>query len=245
MNRPMRTAAMGILAVTMIGTVGALTESATRPARAATTSTTVATLTVTGSADEQVNPDLAQVSTGVMTRASTAEKAQQLNNAAMTKVLKALQKLGIKQADVQTQWYNIQPNYGRPSPSGQQQVNGFSANDNINVTIHNLQQVGQVIDMLVQAGANQVNNVSYSVANPAQVQRSLYALAVDDARAQADIIAKKLGVTITGVQSVSTSMGGGIQPLYADKMPSASTATVLVPGTQDISTSLQVVYTIN
>lgn len=224
---------------------GAILSNLPRPiAEAQTTQSGQATISVTGSADEQVAPDSAQVSAGVVVKAKTAQLAQTENNQAMAKVLSTLKAAGIQSSDIQTAWYSLHPDYGTPK-DGQSQITGFEVDDNVNVTIHKLSQVGPIIDTLVQSGANQINNVNYMVSHPAVIQQQLYNQALDDARSQADSIAKKLGLTITGVQSVSANQGG-VGPIMAHgygMMASAATSAVLSPGTQDISSSVDVVFT--
>lgn len=220
--------------------------AATKTTPASQTSTAPATITVVGSADENVRPDSAVVSAGVSSQGKTAVKAEQLNNQEMNRLMTALKQDQIPASDIQTQWFNLSPDYGKPSTNGQQPVVGFTTTNTISVTVKNLAKVGEIVDLLVKSGANQINNVNYMVTNPSKIQQSLYSLALDNARKQAQSIAGKLGVTITGVQSVdATQQSGVILPIFATAKSSQAASAVLSPGTQDISASLTVVYTIN
>ena len=241
-----------ILSVVSVGVI--LTGFSVALTHAATTanpstsqnSAQAGTITVVGTASEDVSPDSAVISAGVLTKGSTAAQAEQRNNQAMKKVMMALEKDQIPASDIQTQWYNLNPNYGKPGANGQQSIVGFTTNNNVSITVKELAKVGSVVDLLVKYGANQINNVSYTVSNPSKFQQSLYALALDNARSQAQSIAKKLGVTITGVSSVDASQqNAGIFPIFAASSNAMASSAVLSPGTQSISTSLKVVYTIS
>lgn len=241
---------LSVVSATVIVTgfsVAATRAATTSAPPASQGSTQGATITVVGSASEQVSPDSAVVSAGVLTKGSTAAQAEERNNLAMKKVMTALEKDQIPASDIQTEWYNLSPNYGKPGSDGQQSIVGFTTNNTVNITVKQLAKVGSVVDLLVKTGANQINNVNYTVSNPAKFQQSLYSLALDNARSQAQSIANKLGVTITGVSSVDASQqGGGVLPMFAAASNAmGATTAVLSPGTQSISTNLTVVYTIN
>ncbi len=68
------------------------------------------------------------------------------------------------------------------------------------------------------------SDVRSDLSDQATAQRTAIAAAVADARAQADVVARAAGVTITGVLSVSVSSGGG----YA--VPMAAGAAGATPG---------------
>jgi uncharacterized protein YggE len=204
-----------------------------------------ATITVMGHADEQIAPDKATVNTAIVTNASDAVTAQQKNAQLMQQVIVALNKAGVPSTSIHTTWYNIHPTYGPPSKQGQQQINGFQASDSLQISVPNLKNVGAIIDTLVQAGVTQINGVNYQVSNPLTVQNKLYAEALTDAKAQAENIAKSLGVDITGVQTVDTTSNGVPGPIYHGAMVSAASAPTIGPSAQDITANVKVVYTIS
>lgn len=204
-----------------------------------------ATITVIGHGDEKVSPDTATIDAGIVTKAADARQAQQKNDAAMTKLLNRLKTYGVTANDVHTQWYSIHPDYTSDPKSGQQSITGFEADDNIQVDVHNLNKVGTLVDALVQLGANQINGVNYQVSNPQAIQQHLIDTALADAKSQAQHIAKSLGIMITGVQSVDTTVGNSGPIIYAAGETQAMAAAPISPGTQDVSTSVKVVYTIS
>lgn len=239
-------------AVLVLLTAGWMAARLSAPASAQAASTTaghVSTITVTGTAHKQVQPDLATIDTGVTTKAASAATAQSENDSAMAKLQAALKKAGIAASDIQTTSYNIYPNYGNPGSSGKPTIDGFRADDEIEVKVTQLSTVGQLLDTMTHAGANQINNVSYSLQDPSAEEVTLYQAALANANAQATAIAKGIGATITGVQTVSTGNSGGTLPGTTYNTASAGmamqAAAPISPQGQDVSTSVAVTYTMN
>ncbi len=203
-------------------------------------STNVDTISVTGTAKTKVIPNTAQVSIGVTTTNKSAVKAEAENNAKMIAMMKSLVEFGVPKNNIQTEQFNIQPNYS----TNQSSIVGFTVTNTLNVTIHKISLTGMIVDKLVKNGANQINNISYTESNASQLQQSLETVAIANAKAQATQIAKDLGVSITGVESVDAT-SSGVGPVYYGNSMDAALATVpLSPGTQTISSSVSVVFTI-
>lgn len=207
----------------------------------------VTTITVTGNSTENVAPDSVVVNAGVTETAKTAEAVQTDLNTVIHNDLGTLAGLSIPASDVQTSNYDLQPNYSQPGKSGQQTLTGFTATENLTIQLTDLTQTGKLIDTLVKLGTNQINGVNYQVSNSSQAEAQADVDALKDARNQANSIAQSLGVVITGVQSVNTSSGGSgpIYPMtHFDAESSSSTSTALSPGTEQITASATVVYTV-
>ncbi|MBX5436505.1 MAG: SIMPL domain-containing protein [Alicyclobacillaceae bacterium] len=203
-----------------------------------------ATIAVTGHADRWVQPDTAVIDAAVTTMAKDAQTAQKQNGAAMQKVLDALKQAGIPQSQVHTQWYNLQPHYAPGGKNGQPVLDGFQATDDIEVTLKDLSKVGDIVDLLVDNGANQINNVGFQVSNPASIRSELYQAALADAQSQAARIAQSLGLKVSGVKSVDTTSGAPVLPYAKQAAMDASAASVsIVPGPQDVACDVQVVFT--
>jgi len=234
---------VGVIAIGFIATHPALKPAAAASATGVSAANGLPTITVIGRSSEQIAPGLAVIDAGVSTNATDAQSAQQQNDSAMLKLQSALESAGVKATNIRTLWYNIHPNYQQVK-AGSPTVSGFNAVDDIQVQVTDLKQVGDIVDLLVKNGANQINNVSYQVADPLKIQEQAYNAALADAKAQANNIAQALGVTISGVQSVDTTNGGGAPgPIYAAS-DSASSAAPMAPGTQDVTTTVKVVYTL-
>lgn len=167
------------------------------------------TISTSGTGMVQVSPDSAMVSLGVQTQASTAQAALQENTAKMEAVLAALRAQGIADADIQTSAISLQPIMEEPgtlpatpgvSPGT---ITGYRATNVVTARVRQLNKVGIVIDAAVQAGANTVEGIFFTLQDTSAPQRQALQQAIQDSRGKADAIAGQIGVTISGIRSVS------------------------------------------
>jgi uncharacterized protein YggE len=135
-----------------------------------------AMISVTGEATISVPPDLAQIDGGVTWEAKTARDAIEANNAAMGKVLLALKGAGIEERDYQTSRLSLQPQCA-PNRAGSSPIVGYHASNRVTVRVRDVAKVGNVIDTLVGAGANDIGGINFTVSQSSKL--------LDDARAQA------------------------------------------------------------
>jgi len=198
------------------------------------------TLVVTGVGWVSAKPDMAKVSLGVYTQAATATEAIQKNAEKMNRVIAVLKELGIPEKDIETQYFSLQPIYSKSDPP---EVVGYGVNNNIIVNVHNLSIIGQVIDKSVEAGANQVQGVSFTLSEEKSKEIKLVALqkAAEDAKKKAETMASSLGIEIVGVQYVSE---GGLwyEPYRVDVGYVKAPETPILPGDVQASATIQVTY---
>lgn len=188
----------------------------------------------------------------------------------MSQVIEALKAAGISHDDIHTSRFNLWPIYGEVVPIGTEvvaietveddvqppkvsatvsggdhtQVVGYRVSNQVTVTTKAIEQVGQLIDLAVQAGANQVHGVSFSLSEEAITQARLQALdlAIEDAQAKADAIASKLGLKIVGVGHVSESPGF-YPPYYAvAERTDSRGATPIEPGQVDVTVTIHIIF---
>jgi uncharacterized protein YggE len=198
-------------------------------------------ITVTGTGSVTATPDTAEWSFGVQTSADTAEVALGANSEAMEQVVAALEDAGVAGDDLQTQQVSVWP---RTSDDGLSIV-GYDASNTVRATIHDLQRAGAIVDAAVAAGANQVYGPSLTVSDAEASYREAVDAAFDDARARAEAIAEKAGVTLGAPVAIVESGGGGSMPYYGRAMAEDAAADVAIePGTQDVGASLTVTFAI-
>jgi uncharacterized protein YggE len=155
-------------------------------------------ISVTGQSTVSVPPDLAHIDAGVASDAKTAKEAADANNAAMSKVLEALKGAGIDEKDYQTSRLSLMPQYSPPTPNrpGPPAITGYRASNRVTIKVHDVTKVASVIDTLVSAGANDIGNVGFTVAQPSKLLDEAREKALADARRKAEIYAKAAGVTL-------------------------------------------------
>lgn len=202
------------------------------------------TLSVSGSASESVIPDTASINIGVLTQAATAREASEKNNEAMTSVINALKSIGLQDRDIRTSFLSIQPLY-RSREEGAAIITGYSASNSVQVTTKTLNNLSDIVDGSVLAGANQINGITFSVSEEKQKQihDGLLAKAVSDASAKANRLAESLNVRIVGVKESSISEGQ-IPPFFAPGIMEKA-GVPIQPGESRVTLSVQATYMID
>ena len=201
-------------------------------------------LSVSATADAKRVPDVATISTGVVTQAADANAAMRANAAQMDKVMAAIRAAGIAERDIQTSGISLNPNYkyGENQPPT---IVGYQASNTVNVKVRDLSKLGRVLDTLVAQGANQVNGPSFEVDKPDEAYDEARVAALTKAQARAQTYADALGLKVRRI--VSISEGGAsfprpmpmIQAMAADSMQKE---TSVAPGESTLSVNIDVVF---
>lgn len=199
------------------------------------------TITVGGQGSVKTVPDRAGVSFGVSTDGRTASGALRANAAEMTKVIAALKRAGIASADIQTQAVSISP---RTSEDGDEIV-GYTASNQVSVTIRDLGETGAIIDAAVEAGANDVYGPSLTRSDGEQLYARALKAAIANAREKAETIAAAAGVELVRVTGVVES-GGAPPPVALDVRAAGEAAppTPIEPGTTVVQATVTMTFLI-
>jgi uncharacterized protein YggE len=75
--------------------------------------------------------------------------------------------------------------------------------------------LGVTLDALVTAGANQMNGVSFSIRDDAELLAQARAAAVAEARLKADTFSKAAGVALGPILAIGENANEGPRPLFA------------------------------
>lgn len=200
------------------------------------------TVTVTGTATIRSSPDEAVVTLGVQTQSQSAQDALQENASKMGDVVHVILGDGIKPADLATVGLNLYPNYD----SNGTIVVSYTAQNQVNVTVHALDTVGQVIDDAVAAGANLTSGISFQLSGENQGVDGALADAVADARSKAEAIAAASGATLGPV--VQVTEGGGYVlppvPYYGAVAEAAGATTPVQPPTIETQVTVTAVWSL-
>lgn len=222
------------------------------------TASSANSITVSATGVASYIPNEALVVVSVSTENATAEAATRANARTMTGVIGALGAIGISNGSMQTQGYSLSVDYASCYSSCVPSIIGYTVSNSLQVNFTSGVpatlgvKAGEIIDTAVKAGANGVSlyfAATQSVLD--QLTNRALTAAVASADSQAQTIAASLGVSITGVISASEGTSYYPQAYYAypvaslvSSASSAGTITPIVPGTQSISATVQVVYSI-
>ncbi len=163
------------------------------------------TLTVEGRAALGFTPDQAKLVLGVQTRAAQADKAARDNAATMARVLGAVKKLLGPQDRLRTQGYRLSAQTRWDKQKGQNQVIGYQASNQVEVTTTDPKNIGPLLDAAVGAGANQVSGPVWGLADEAAARKKAQARAVADALAQARVLAQAAGMVLGGLLEINAA----------------------------------------
>jgi uncharacterized protein YggE len=203
---------------------GDTTPSATTP---------VSTVTTTGQGVVSTVPDQATITAGVQVHATTATAALSQCSAAATRVVSALRAAGGR--DLQTQSVSLQP-----QTNDSDVTTGYIASNNVTADIA-VARAGALIDAATRAGATTIDGPSLSVADQTALYRQALGLALADAKAKAEALAKAGGFVVGSVTAVTEQSSSAPVPFAAS---AAKDATPVEAGQQQIEADVQASFAI-
>lgn len=200
------------------------------------------TISVNGAGTARMTPDIALLSLGVSFDAATPREALDRNNAAMQAVIDALKGLGFGVTDIQTSGLSLTAIYDNSSYTPK--LTGYRAVNGITLKVKDLARLGEILDLTVTAGANQINGLTFDVADRAAALAEARVAAMKDARAKADLMAGALGAVVRRPLSISESYVSD-QPVAMQTMNAASASVPIASGEIGLSAQVSVVFELN
>ncbi len=190
-------------------------------------------------------PDIANFSTGVVTRAADANTAMRDNATQMDKVVKALRAAGIPEKDIQTSGINLNPDYNYRD-NQPPEIRGYSASNTVSVKVRDLSKLGKIMDILIASGANQLNGPNFSIDDEAGAMNDARKSALKEAQARAEMYAQTLGMRVRRIVSIDEQNSGGFYPrpapMRAMAADAAGKSTPVMPGESEVSVTLNVQF---
>lgn len=215
--------ALGAAAMVAIGAAAALCGTG---ARAEEKRMEQRTVTVSGTGSVLAEPDLARLTAGLVTEGATAKAALAGNTTAMRAVIAEIKAQGIDARDVQTTSFHVEPVMAHPK-DGAPRISGYRVNNQVSVTVRDLDKVGDVLDKLVSSGANQVYGLAFEVSKADSLKDEARKLAVENALRRAKLLATAAGAEVGRVVQISEDTDGGPpQPVFRAKAMSAGPVPV-------------------
>ena len=192
-------------------------------------------------------PDVAQVGAGVMTRAPTASEAVRQNAQQMDRLVRQIRALGIAGKDIQTSNFSLSPNYNYNRETNEQEFAGYTVNNQVNVKLRDLARAGEVLDALVEAGANNVFGPNFMLEDDTAAKAAARKAAFARGLAQASEFARMAGYKGVRLLEVSESLQGfGPEPMLeravAVKAMAADAPTPIELGEVGVGVTLGLKY---
>ena len=188
------------------------------PAALAQSEADIPTLNLSASASVQMAPEYAMLSSGVVTRAESAQQAVRENARVMNAVFAALRRAGVEAGDMQTAQLSVSPVYAenRTNNQVQRDIIGYEARNTVSAKVRDTNAVGQVIDAMVGAGANNINSVRFGAEDTEAAMNEARREAIASLLARADLFADAAGFELCGIRAMSEN-GYTPQPVYMER----------------------------
>jgi len=161
-------------------------------------------VTVTGEATIAAEPDQAQIDIGVTTQARSAPDAGRENAERLARVLAEVKKLLGKDDEVKTSGYALTPQYRYPQ-GGKPEIVGYVANNVLRIKTAKLNDVAKLIDGAMQAGANNINRLVFTLKDEEAARLEALRQASAKAKAKAEAVAASLGLKVVRIASITES----------------------------------------
>ncbi|MGH7794000.1 MAG: SIMPL domain-containing protein [Candidatus Binatia bacterium] len=198
-------------------------------------------ITVSGEATIFAEPDQAQIDIGVVTQARSAPEASKENAERLSRVLAEVKKSLSKGDEVKTSGYSLTPNYRYPQ-GGKPEIVGYTASNTLRIKTTDLILVGRLIDSAMQAGANNVHRLVFTLKDELAAQLEALRMASAKAKTKAEAIAASLGLKIVRIAAINEGERT-VQPIYRDRQVMAARAeatapTPVEPGTVEVRSTV-------
>lgn len=211
------------------------------------------TITMAGTSNLKVNPDVVSVYFNVETNGTTASEAKDANSRVIDSLTFSLISAGLDKEDIETLSFQISED--NRWENGRTKSYGYKASHQIRIVLDSVtaDDIGKVIDAGVDAGA-MLSYINFELSSKKQNEYKALALkeAGIDSRTKAEATAEGLGLKITKVVSISTSEFGyspwniysssGAMDFREDAVQAKVAATNIQPGEQEVSGYVTVVY---
>lgn len=203
-------------------------------------------LTVIGEGRADAAPDMATIRLGVSHQAKDPQDAMALTTEAAQAISDRLQTEGLTPRDIQTSDLSLHPIWNHSSSgSGEREISGYQSNLQVQVRVRNLDNLGQIVSLVVQDGANNFGGLQFGLQYPDPVEDEARRDAVKRARAKATLYARAAGVELGDLLELSEGGGShGPSPRVESMRMAADAAMPVDPGELSITASVTLIYAI-
>ena len=200
-------------------------------------------ISVQGAATRHIEPDLAYVTVGVQTEGSTVEEASSDNRAIMQRLNAVIKDAGIAPNKVQTSRLQVMPVYS-DAKNGRHNITGYSMSNTVVVETTDIDQIGVLVEALLNTGANQLQGVRFAVRDKAALEDELLKEAVKDGRHKAEMLAMAGGRSLGTMVKASV----GAEPEFSTmntaqyRLMGKAADTPIYAGTITVDVTVQLTF---
>lgn len=181
------------------------------------------TLSVAGQGAVRAEADRAFVTLGVEARNPKMDAARADVTRTVEAVLKLTRDLKIDPQHVHATRISIQPEYNWDGQARERTLLGYLVSRQVQVELRNLEQLGTLLEKAVDVGVNQVSDPQLDASRKRELEREALAKAVEDARMNAEVVARAAGVKLGTARTIAAQSVSAPQPI-AYRMAARATA---------------------
>ncbi len=200
---------------------------------------------VTGMGIVKAEPDIAVFSCSITTQEKEASLSQEKNGEISQKVTEALLEKEIKEENIQTTSYSVNPVYVYKSGEEPKLI-GYKTVHVLSIKILDIAQLGDIIDTAMNSGVNQIHGVQFDISNREEWQRKAIEAATNDARVKADTSLKPEGMGVVALQELRVVSSNAVTQAkrgYDGGAPEQlGTGPAIMPGTTSITAQVEAVF---
>lgn len=204
-------------------------------------------ITVNGMGKVTGNNNIAVTTIGYSNTSKEVSAAQADNKKVMDQVMADLQKMGIADKDLESN-YTIYPDYNYTAEGGQV-LKGYKVSNSITVKIRDLTKINDVLSLAGKYGATEVGGLSFTIDDPSNLKDQARNKAMEDVARKAEYLAKSLGVRLGNVVSYyENDTNGDYYPKYSSSVMAegggigGGAPAVVAGGSNDVIMNVSVTY---
>ncbi|WP_074942033.1 SIMPL domain-containing protein [Tritonibacter multivorans] len=201
------------------------------------------TISVVGTAEMQVAPTAARISFGARAEHKEAGDAMAEVSRRMAAILAELEAEGVAPADLRTRRIDVSPVWSQVRQNnGQRQITGFVASNMVELTVQDLERLGEMLDLVLRLGANDMGGLQFVHGDAAAQEDTLRVKAVEDAMRKARQLAEASGMGLGPARHINDGGGQGRPPVMRMEMARAAADVPVAPGEMTLSHSVTVSF---
>lgn len=198
-------------------------------------------ISITASGTVTAEPDIALISTGVVSEGRTAREALDANSAAMRRLIEGLKAAGIEPRDIQTTSFNVEPVYEQRRDNRSPAITGYRVHNQVRITARDVDRLGEVLDQAVTLGANQIGGIQFEVSKAETLRDEARRAAIANARRRAELFAAAAGVKLGRVLRIEERVQHHGPPVPFARTVAAE-AVPIEKGTQTLEAVVSVTW---
>jgi uncharacterized protein len=216
------------------------------------------TITVQGTGEATLPPDVAHISFTIQNTEDTVAEAQTATIKETDSALAFIKEQGIEEKDIKTLSYNISPQYAYPNPcgygmpcpgySGVPKIVGYQVSETVQVKVRDLAKAGDILGGLGKLGVENLNGPSFALDDATAGYNAAREDAIEKAKEQARTIEKQLGVSLGKIVNFSESSGyysyDKVSYGMGGRAEAAAPSPSIQPGENTYSASVSITYEI-